>query len=94
MKIVKRCEKGGYCPQWATHVLVYIDKRSFQEIVDKPKYMCYHHCLYLHTAMSAGHQVMSRIYSVDEWTRRVEAWEQEKKQMLKERWEKFAFENS
>lgn len=89
MKPILVCQKGGICREIATHCLIYIDKTSFKEIVDKPKYMCYHHCMLMQSTMMASHRVMSRIYTVDEFTRRVEAWEIEKKVMLRERWEKF-----
>lgn len=72
MKFIRRCAKGGGCNNMATHVLVYLDKRSFKEITTNPKPYCLHHATYLQMTLKQAHDVLSRIYTNDEWMHRLE----------------------
>lgn len=72
MKYINKCSKGGGCNNWATHVLVYINKTTFKEITDTVKPYCRYHAEYMQLTTRTVHDVRSRIYSADDWNRRLE----------------------
>lgn len=66
------CSKAGLCKKPATHVLIYIDKTSFKEITNKPKPYCRFHAEYMQMTLKQSHDVLSRIYTMQDWLTRVE----------------------
>ena len=66
------CSKAGLCRNLATHVLIYIDKTSFKEITNKPKPYCRQHAEYMQMVLKQSHDILTRIYTMDEWMLRID----------------------
>lgn len=73
--------EGGLCDAWATHVLIYINATTFKEITDKPKWYCFHHAHMMQVETKRKHGILSRIYTTEEWLKRVEAYQEEKRRV-------------
>jgi hypothetical protein len=68
------CSKAGTCNNLASHVLIYLDKTSFKEITNKPKPYCRYHAEYMQMILKQQHDILSRIYTMDEWFNRIEEY--------------------